>query len=878
MRREIFTYKDLESLPESRLFQQIRKYPIVAVSADMRKALKGRFEKDRIKGLFGQDRQVRVTDLHALVSAVDPAWGSDRKKFDQLVILSEFLRGKIAEDGEDVKKKRWLTGCLRNLNSLHSAIKLLEEARIKPQDIECGNDRNLSLLAEAWQTLIDRDPEILAYRSRMDAMGRKDAWTSILSELFYMSDVSDVDTIVFMGLYYITPQQEYVMRQLEAAGFRLIFYIPYNEHVPFVHEVWDKTYAEENGYPPKAEWHMEAVSGSDPWGDIFEGKEVRLPNRVKIREYATDMEFINDISRIREEGYSLYSSDAQAVDRLLKEYYPEDYGERKALSYPVGQFINVLNGMWDEETQCVTLDENLLIEAFSSGWLAKDGVSGRTYIKDLFNILPFFKGCLRASEWNARADYLEKIYTEVLSAFKTEEDPDPDIARWQEGIRSPLTQISIFSVPREKLDILLSLIRQLLSMAGELFESTEMVSIQEHVHKLDYILRENEVSNEMYEEERELVAEIFETLERPGLFETKCYPSDIARALNLYVTGRLSEGEIQAYATGLVNPLFFVDAAPVKAGGKVHVCSCDVEHMPGKNKEYIWPLTKKTVEKALDKTGNILIRNMMHIMEVSDLYNRYFLYSALKNRDVEISWIGSTNEKLLAPSSYVKLISEAASIPVMPTIRAGITYKKVTRLPYAEAAVNDYEYEKMPLETVKEARMDYVLCPMKYVLGYVTERYPVFQSDFQQTYALNAIIAAVYDLMKDDGITERQVYENLIALFPNLRRIEKRQVYDYIANSRRRFQKTEDRTKSGKWLVTDERLKIHYPGAYARKRGFELYGKQETPDKQDGMNLFRYPGSLLDNPAKLQEVCAFCPEINNCRNALYSGDEERLYD
>ena len=879
MRRQIYTYADLTKLRESRTFAQIRQSPIITVSSDLRKGLKGRFEFDRVNGLFRTDESVHVTDFRSLVTAVDKDWGSDQSLFNQMVVLSEYLRGKLEAAGDDRKQRNWLIGCMRNLGRIHSAIKLLEEARMKPEDLDPNGDRNLTLFIGAWKELLQRDPVVKNYQARMAAMKTRQAWEPVLSDVLHMADVSSVRTIVFMGFYYITPQQEYVMKQLEEAGFQLIFLIPYDEREPFVHEIWDMTYAQQNGYVPKTEWHIEKNTSENPWGELFEGKDVTLPNKVKIREYATIMEFVDDVKHIREKGYTLYSSNFRTADQVLKDYFPEEYGERKILSYPIGQFISILNQMWDEDRQTIILDEDLLVECFSSGWLSKNGVSGRQYIQDLSYILPFFAGCATTDEWEARIGLLRQIRKEVVSTFDVEKDLDPAVARWQEATCNPLVNISSFSVESKKLDTILDLIKQLLQMAKDLFRNNEAVMIQDHVRNLDYILRQNEISDEIYTEERELVAEIFETLAKPSDFAAKCYPADISNALSLYINGRLSEGEIQAKSVGLVNPMYFIDAACIKNNSKVHICLCDVDSMPGGNKEYIWPLSEAVMRNSLVKTGNTLIRNLIQIMEVSGICNRYFMYTALRNKDVQLSWVSSMNEKLLAPSSYAKLVAEAAGIQIQPSTRNLITFGKVADSAWANETTKPYKYEEMPQATIKEARMDYALCPMKYLLSYVVEKYPTYQSEFQQNYALNAVISAIYNLMKDSGMTVDDVYKNLMTLFPNLRKIEKRQVYDYIGNDHGEHDMDYgNRTQCGKWYITDERLKIHFPGEYSRRRSYDLYGKQNTPDRRNGMNLFDDPGNADDRRDKLQEACAFCPHINNCRNALFYGDQERLYD
>ncbi|MGO5167875.1 hypothetical protein ACTQ4Q_07460 [Bacillota bacterium LCP21S3_D9] len=886
MSREIYTYTDLTKLGESKLFQEIRYFPQVTVSADLRKDLIGTQARDFVNGIFANDSRMLVTEFHNLAQAVYGDWGTDQGKFGEMILLSEYVRQKLNTAAGDKKETNWLIGCMRNLGSILSAIILLEQADVRPEHLVSDGERNLDLMLGAWKYLIEKDPVIQAFRKDCARHNTKETWEPILRKAFRTeASFATTEAIVFHGLYYITPLQEKIICSLEKAGYRVIFLIPYDERYPFVYEIWDETYSEKRGYPLKVNWHMEKSSWPDPYGDLFEGKkDISSPDRLQVREYASVMEFVNDVKNIRSHGYSIYSSDYKTANKILKDYFPEEYGDRKILSYPIGQFVSVLNQMWDEERQTIILDEDSLIECFSSGWLSVNGTSGRQYLQDLTYLLPFFTGCHTVDEWTARIELLKKIRKDSIDPFLMDLDPEESVARWQEAIGNPMANFSMFAVETEKLDVILSLIRQLLDMASDLFQNNQVIRVSEHINKLDQILRRYEVSNEMYAEERAIVGDIFEKLGQPGIFDARVAPSDIANALNLFLCGRLEEGEIQTNRIGLVYPMYQIDAACIKNNSKVHVCMCDVNAMPGGNKEYIWPLTAPVIHDCYKRTQNPLLINMMQIMESTAICNRYFMYVALKNKDVTVSWVSTVGEKLLAPSPYIKLILSATGQNLSRARRHQITFSRVADAVYGRERVDEYDNDKMPSDAIKEAKMDYAVCPMKYVLGYVVEKYPTYSSDFQQNYALNAFISAIYNLMKDKGMTVDQVYRNVMELFPGLRKVEKRQVYDYMSYDRRENDMDYgNRTECGGFFYTDERIKLHYPNPQVREMAIGRYGKLLTPDGRKGMNLYEVMEAtneeeIVGRKDVVKTTCMFCPHIDYCRNAIYYGDQENFYD
>ena len=167
MNREIYTYTDLTKLKESKFFQEIKYYPQVTVSADLRKGLIGTMDRDYVEGIFSEDKAVRITEFYSLAQALNKDWGTDQSKFNEMIILSEYIRQRISAAGQDKRVINWLIGCMRNIGSLLSSIVLMEQAGIRPEDITTDSERNLELMLDAWKYLAERDSAIKAFRGNM---------------------------------------------------------------------------------------------------------------------------------------------------------------------------------------------------------------------------------------------------------------------------------------------------------------------------------------------------------------------------------------------------------------------------------------------------------------------------------------------------------------------------------------------------------------------------------------------------------------------------------------------------------------------------------------------------------------------------------------
>ncbi len=183
MSRKVYTYTDLTKLPENEYFKEIAQYPIITVSADYRKGFVGSIGLERKEEVLSFEGKLNVTELRNINTAVNSLWSSDQAKFNETIILSEFLRKRINATS-NVKEQRWLNGCVRNIDSLVSAINLLVEAEIKPEELDTTGDRNLQLLVDAWGYLTERDSSINNYRNRMASLNTRSAWEEIFSKAF----------------------------------------------------------------------------------------------------------------------------------------------------------------------------------------------------------------------------------------------------------------------------------------------------------------------------------------------------------------------------------------------------------------------------------------------------------------------------------------------------------------------------------------------------------------------------------------------------------------------------------------------------------------------------------------------------------------------
>ena len=637
------------------------------------------------------------------------------------------------------------------------------------------------------------------------------------------------------------------------------------EQYPYANQIWEYLYDHKNGFPEKKMWiRQDADIKINPLGEIFETGEKTSASNISIIKYNNTVEFIEDIPRIKEAGYYIYCADDRAANNMLKDYYPEQYETRNLLSYPIGQFVYALHRMWDEDLQGIVLSQNGLRKCFASGWLSSNGKSSVNFTEDLERLLPYFEGCYTVDEWKARLDTFTDACHNAVDVFTVQAD-DPEDKRKQEDLGNPLRYFSAFSINESHIAEVMDIIDQLIRMAKALFGGNEPVSIHEHMNKLDGMLYMHKgMPKELYLEEREKVKQIFEALESEKVRDFLCYPGDLAAALLSFMGGRTDDEE-QSHAglQTLVFNIFQVEAAPIAAKEKVHICLADISRLPGAAGKYGWPLDEDVLLTIAECNKNTYLNNWIKNNRLTPLSNRYYLYTALKNKDVEISWVQKQGEKLYSPSPYITLLDKLSDTQIRGTDARLLELPYVTGIyphKHLECSFDIRDNEKM---YEHDAKLVYSLCPMRFVYEYVLGDSSAYRSEYQQNRAIVRLIQIFSKLLKGKYTIE-QIAGQVFEIFPNIRKAEKRQMIDDA--SRWPVMEPDDAytTYKGK-NYTNYRLNL----TFLDERIYEQARKNAVMlMSQEGRRGIFYDRGQQTGSRN----CEFCPHSVYCMSALYGID------
>ena len=767
MSNRVYTYVKITELKKASFFSQIAALPQLTMSLEMARsmAFDMRIFQRNIMGFSG------------FLQRLFPGWNTSGQRFAYITVLNHFLRDKI-HSAKDKSERDWLFGCKKNLYFAINNVIRLEEARVRPEDIQ-DPSRDVRLFVEMWKKLENADDSIHNFRNRL-------------------VELQDADIKI------------------------------------------------------------------NPLGEIFETGEKTSASNISIIKYNNTVEFIEDIPRIKEAGYYIYCADDRAANNMLKDYYPEQYETRNLLSYPIGQFVYALHRMWDEDLQGIVLSQNGLRKCFASGWLSSNGKSSVNFTEDLERLLPYFEGCYTVDEWKARLDTFTDACHNAVDVFTVQAD-DPEDKRKQEDLGNPLRYFSAFSINEIHIAEVMNIIDQLIRMAKALFGGNELVSIHEHMNKLDGMLYMHKgMPKELYLEEREKVKQILEALESEKVRDFLCYPGDLAAALLSFMGGRTDDEE-QSHAglQTLVFNIFQVEAAPIAAKEKVHICLADISRLPGAAGKYGWPLDEDVLLTIAECNKNTYLNNWIKNNRLTPLSNRYYLYTALKNKDVEISWIQKQGEKLYSPSPYITLLDKLSDTQIRGTDARLLELPYVTGIyphKHLDCSFDIRDNEKM---YEHDAKLVYSLCPMRFVYEYVLGDSSAYRSEYQQNRAIVRLIQIFNKLLKGKYTIE-QIAGQVFEIFPNIRKAEKRQMRDDAA--RWPVMEPDDAYTAYKDKnYTNYRLNL----TFLDERIYEQARKNAAMlMSQEGRRGIFYDRGQQTGSRN----CEFCPHSVYCMSALYGID------
>lgn len=462
----IYTYSNPYEINKELYWDSIKNCPHFCVSQTMANGMMGTYE-EMTAG--------KVSTVENLVKGLFAYWESSECKIKQYTAIDEAInRLNIAENEEKIKQslrfnRKQLSNSLRILFELDMSI---EEMRTELMTEEQSH------LVELYSVI--RKSDLVQYFTLKRHFSESDIENAIREGMKLEreeADIStvDVDTIVIHGVHQFSPM---ILQTLElvAKYKRVILLFNYQQQYKNVYQTWIDVYSSFD-LPIKSQFVNEfkpnpllanSYEGNllaDKMANLIEGhpeeNEEECP--FEVMEFDNNTEFASYVAGVFEDALKRQERDKDArrstlyymqeqfyaannsVNNILKIYYPEQFGERHFLTYPIGHFFLSITNMWNAEEGGLQIENmNDIVECLNSGFI-KEETPGKLY--SIFN---------RTKEFFVRAETIEQI-TDLLGKLKKR------IGKAEKNVTEKRigSRLVYFDVTSEEIDTLVAALEQL---------------------------------------------------------------------------------------------------------------------------------------------------------------------------------------------------------------------------------------------------------------------------------------------------------------------------------------------------------------------------------------------------------------------------------
>ena len=608
----IYTYRDPYKLKENKaLWNEISVCPYFCVSQTLVNGL---------KTVYGEAFQVgRVTTVKNLIDSLYENWVGtacavkQHADLDNVIVNINSVPGLSENELENIKK-----AFLFNRDEVFSSIRTMFELDMDPKNIvdeyltpeqqfivavykkilESEKQQNFNLEQEFTKERIDKVISNAMKKAREN------------SSVQEMLDVQVTDQIVIHGVHQFSPLMLRTIEEISKYK-KVIMLINYQDQYKNVYQTWIDIYS-------AFDCEIKKFGGiefqpADPTSVSYEGnllaqnmgrlmggrkEEIYVNKPYSIIEFDNMTEFASYVARMYEDAVKenperpmaamkeqIYAADSSA-NNILKVYFPEQFGERQFLNYPLGHFFIAVANMWDSETNGILItDLNDIRECLSAGILYEKQAGNLASTFGKMDAL--FEGCLSVDEILSRLKKVKKN-KKFVSDEKRQEY---------------LSHVSYYAVNTEAIVELENALNDLEELAAFFYEDFEKRphNFRDFYKRLKKYLQEEIIeSRELSEEFNDIINRVLMRLDEVEDIDASASFECLKSTMSLYLVQETKPGKS---ANWIVRNFEQIDGDVLRTekdkNCTLHfACLTDEDIDSTKQREFTWPFNSDLFEVA----------------------------------------------------------------------------------------------------------------------------------------------------------------------------------------------------------------------------------------------------------------------------------------
>lgn len=791
MSLKIYTYSNPYEIDKEPYAEEIKNLPEFCVSQTMVNGLRSIYYNKIKKG--------QLATVDQLINNMFEDWQSTAKSIRQFADLDNVERyGDFLEEFDE-EKGHITEVLLKNAQSIYESIRILVELGVEYNEIDINKlseeQRILVMLYnEVTSGRYSNDFQIKASFEKLEVIniikktliGDVDEQNGLLGR-----DISGLnfDTIIIHGVHQFTP---IILRAIEELSkyVNIIMLFNYQRQYSKVYQTWINVYSAFNSqiitYPHNEfrplstnKFSYESNLLGDQMGSLVEGKKgsYSLTNNIELVEFNNITEFANYVARCfkeasvkqadssssneRADGNPLhymkelfYSADMRVND-ILKVYFPEQFGERKFLNYPIGHFFVAITNMWDVKNGGIKVDDlDDVRECLSSGIVREDN---RGELASIFEqAVPLFTNC---HSIRAMIKALEKVQKNKRVIYDEEE-------------KKQIYRLSYYNLTDDKCQKLLTGLKELDEIAKMFYEDFEN---QDHNFKSFYTKMQNFLQDKISEDElddefRGIIKRVLVRLDEVRDIDARASFDCLKSTMSIYLQ---QENDPAKSAHWIVKGFNQIDGDILQSNSKwesgnkeriYHFACISDENMPGDNGAFPWPLDEDFFERAQDPI-DWKFQVYMNARREAKNFNRYALIYGLEfNRaSYKISYIKNDQNENNHPYYLLRMLG----VNVQQYSDSNDGY-------FASKRENVILHKKVDTNYSPYDLYRFRVCKYKFLLESIIEGDTVYKDDFMmlryfEVVLENRVRIAIQGKARMDSVIDPQLeetYNELRRCFP----------------------------------------------------------------------------------------------------------------
>lgn len=800
---KIYTYADPYHIDDESFWDDIKNCPQFCVSQTMVNGLNMTYEH------YKSSHQ--LCTIRALVDAMYDNWNSLNTKVKQMMAVD-----KAITELENIR------GSCDQFRAMHFNAKILSECiRIFCElglDAQAFKADYLNIdqrfLIEIYKQIQANQNDAFLFRRVKSLKAVDDALTKVL-RLNGATDINslDMNTIVIHGVHQFSPA---MLCAIEDIGrFKtVVLMFNYQRQYSRIYETWLNIYslfnssihfgAVDNEFQPTSLYDSFSSNAlADSIGKLSEGQFDHdffdVLKDIEVIEFENTTEFANYVAEIYETARSesetsgipsplacmkeqFYSASRKAND-ILRAYFPEQFGERHFLDYPIGHFFVATTNLWNADEEKVFVNNFADLKECLEAGIISEQYPGQL-VNCLNKVIPYIENCVNLN------DIIHAL--KGLTKYANRQDPI-------------MQRIGYFNVEKDDLLSLVTALQELETIITSFFTDFNSGgdNFKRFYARVQRFISSNVDVGELDEEMRGVITNLLHRLDESNLPEEGTFYL-LKQTMSIYLS---QDDSVLSGAHWIVRGFEQIDGDILRSNqtGRqaiYHFCSLsDMDICASREQRLPWPLDARFFEYSQipsDWKYQIFVKSKLEYNN----FNRYALLYGLEfNRmPCKLSYIKNDGRKENELYHILKLL--------------GIGVKKY--IAYTDSSYQEkIKYEKNPekqLQLINGLQeVDYIkasICPYRFALDSIIQGKTVFRDRFLlQQYMRVLIEKKTLEALADNNFNEVMLREKILDFFNQMQdkfkiadELEKTQLINSVFISMRKKVTKQERF----WTITPQ--------------------------------------------------------------------------